>query len=69
MNINALLELDKRMLDAADVANEVAKKETKAGRTDAALIAIHAFLTLVQLELELADILDGIEESVELEKN
>lgn len=69
MNINALLELDKRMLDAADVANEVAKKETKAGRLDAAMVAINAFLTLVQLELELADILDGIEESVELEKN
>ena len=69
MNIDALLKLEIRLINEAKDLAKVAQEHTNAGRLEAATMGIAASLTLVDIQVALSKILDGIEEGVELEKN
>lgn len=69
MNIDALLKLEKRLINEAKDAAKVAQEHTNAGRFEAATMGLAASLTLIDIQVALSKILDGIEEGVELEKN
>lgn len=77
MNIGGLLELEKRLTRDARKSAETAQDYTNKGRLDEAAILLSQTLNLMDIQVSLSkildgieeEILDGIEEGVELEKN